>query len=54
MDKETLIYQHQCQQSGCERIWESESKVSDCPRCGHTHIWFAGTSYLKEVRAKKA
>jgi len=47
---EVLIYKHACAE--CGRVWNSVKKIDYCPRCGHAHIWFNGSSFIDEMEIK--
>ena len=45
-DKVDVIeYLHKCL---CGWFWYSEMKISHCPKCRRQHIWFNGTSRIKD------
>lgn len=50
MTKEKLYYLHRCEI--CHKMWQDEKKNSECPNCGHFHIWLNNTSFLAYERAK--
>lgn len=43
-----VVYVHIC--SVCGKRWTDTKKVSECHRCGQNHIWFNGTSFLRDVK----
>lgn len=43
---DTIVYLHIC--SHCGRGWKDETKANACPKCGYWHIWFRGTSEIKD------
>ena len=48
-DKVDVIeYLHKCNEYVCGWFWYSEMKISHCPKCRRQHIWFNGTSRIKE------
>jgi len=45
-DSNVIEYLHECLL--CRKRWWDVLKLSRCQKCGHQHIWFKGTSRLKE------
>lgn len=45
---DVIEYLHKCAGKTCGRVWYSEMKINKCPRCRRQHIWFNGTSRIKE------
>ena len=46
LNEAIIEYLHKCLL--CRKQWYDTLKVSRCQKCGHQHIWFKGTSRLKE------
>jgi len=41
-----IEYLHKC--VFCQSAWYSILRISKCPKCEQPHIWFNGTSRLKD------